>query len=72
VVFYYDIFRDARANLERHGLRLHSLATWWDVLQYCRNEDYFDNATLNEVEAFLNSPLEWSAARGGAGEISSG
>ncbi|MCB2009149.1 MAG: orotate phosphoribosyltransferase [Geminicoccaceae bacterium] len=72
VIFFYDIFSDARPNLARHGLRLHSLATWRDVLAYCRKESYFDAGTLDEVEAFLDAPLEWSKRRGGVSEITSG
>ncbi len=71
VVFYYDIFPETRQNLQNHGLRLHSLATWWDVLKVCKDNGYFDPDTLREVEAFLNEPLKWSGANGGATEISS-
>lgn len=32
VIFYYDIFPETRDKLIEHDLRLHYLATWWDVL----------------------------------------
>jgi len=70
VVFYYDIFLETRQKLSEHGLRLHYLATWWDVLEVCKENRYFDAATLAEVEAFLNDPLDWSAAHGGATQMS--
>lgn len=70
VVFYYDIFKDAPEKLRDHGLELHWLATWWDVLAEARAGGHFDEATLGEVEAFLNAPLEWSAAHGGKAETS--
>ena len=66
VVFCYDIFAGTRAKLARNGLTLHHLATWRDVLAVCRAEGHFDPATLGEVEAFLDAPLKWSAAHGGA------
>jgi len=69
VVFYYDIFSETRANLKAHDLQLHSLATWWDVLKVCKDHNYFDPATLSDVEAFLNHPLKWSGDHGGATEI---
>ncbi len=69
VVFYYDIFAHARKGLDGIGLRLHHLATWRDVLAVCRQQGYFDAATLGRVEGFLDAPLEWSRANGGAGEI---
>ncbi|WP_316013692.1 orotate phosphoribosyltransferase [Roseobacter sp. HKCCA0434] len=70
VVFYYDIFKDAPEKLREHGLELHWLATWWDVLAEARAQGHFDAATLDEVEAFLNAPLDWSAAHGGKAETS--
>ncbi len=69
VIFYYDIFPDTRATLERHGIRLHALATWWDVLEQARATGHFDGASLEEVEAFLNAPLDWSGRHGGATRI---
>lgn len=68
VVFYYDIFAETQENLKAHDIQLHSLATWWDVLAICKENNYFDTKTLTEVEAFLNSPLQWSADHGGASE----
>jgi orotate phosphoribosyltransferase len=65
VVFYYDIFPEVRARLAEHGLTLHYLATWRDVLAEARVAGHFDPATLDQVEAFLDAPLDWSAARGG-------
>ena len=70
VVFYYDIFPEARSNMEKIGLNLHYLATWHDVLSVSRELDYFDASTLSKVEDFLNGPLAWSGAHGGATEIS--
>lgn len=70
VIFYYDIFKDAPEKLRGHGLELHWLATWWDVLAEARAQGAFDAATLDAVEAFLNAPLEWSAAHGGKAETS--
>ncbi len=65
VVFYYDIFKQAAAELAEHGLALHYLATWWDVLAEAKSQGHFDNKTLTEVERFLNTPLAWSAEHGG-------
>ena len=70
VVFYYDIFEQTREKLTADGIKLHSLATWWDVLAVCKAENHFDTHTLGQVEAFLNAPLEWSGKNGGATSIS--
>jgi orotate phosphoribosyltransferase len=70
VVFYYDIFPETKLKLKDHGLALHHLATWWDVLSAARAGKHFDAKTLDEVEQFLNEPLSWSAAHGGISEMS--
>lgn len=65
VVFYYDIFAETPVNLEKAGLKLHYLATWWDVLAESRKAGHFPEETHEQVEAFLKNPLAWSAANGG-------
>jgi orotate phosphoribosyltransferase len=70
VVFYYDIFPEVHERLGEHGIKLHYLATWRDVLAEARAGSYFDAATTDQVEAFLNAPLDWSGANGGISEIS--
>ena len=69
VVFYYDIFPQTREKLAEHQLRLHYLATWQDVLKEAKLQGHFDTKTLDEVEAFLNAPLDWSSRNGGASEV---
>jgi len=71
VIFYYDIFPETRQTLASHGIRLHALATWWDVLDHAGQTGHFDTETLQEVERFLNAPLAWSGRNGGATEIAS-
>jgi len=66
VIFYYSIFEESRRILEELGVTLHSLATWWDVLEVAKKHKYFDSETLAEVEKFLHQPADWSAAHGGA------
>ena len=65
VIFYYDIFPHSRQLFADNNIQLHTLATWWDVLQVCKDNAYFDTATLTEVEKFLHNPIEWSVAHGG-------
>ena len=68
-VFYYDIFPETQERLEAAGMRLHYLATWWDVLKVCRDEKRFDENTLTEVERFLRAPIAWSSAHGGISQL---
>lgn len=62
VIFYYGIFPETTQRLADHGVTLHHLCTWWDVLAEARAQGSFDAATLSEVEAFLNDPRGWQAA----------
>lgn len=65
VVFYYDIFKHTPENLDKAGLQLHYLVTWWNVLAASRDAGHFTDDTHDAVEAFLHDPLAWSAAHGG-------
>ncbi|MFV3129524.1 orotate phosphoribosyltransferase [Niveispirillum sp. KHB5.9] len=65
VVFHYGIFPQSEATMADMGVKLHALATWWDVLRTAREGNYFDAHTLGEVEKFLHAPEVWSASNGG-------
>jgi orotate phosphoribosyltransferase len=65
VIFFYGIFEGTEAKLSAHGVRLHHLCTWWDVLAEARDSGAFDAETLAEVERFLNAPRAWQDARAG-------
>lgn len=65
VIFYYDIFPETTQTLGDHGVALHHLCTWWDVLAEAKAQGSFAKETLDEVEKFLNSPREWQEARKG-------
>ena len=62
VIFYYDIFPETTKTLGDHGVTLHHLCTWWDVLAEAKAQGSFDAETLAEVEAFLNAPRAWQEA----------
>lgn len=65
VVFHYGIFPEGLAKLTEQGVTLHALATWWDALAVAEEFDYLDTAGLKEVQAFLETPNDWSAMHGG-------
>ncbi|WP_031485475.1 orotate phosphoribosyltransferase [Maridesulfovibrio frigidus] len=65
VLFEYGIFPNSEQTLADAGLEMLSLANWWDILNVCKKENYFDTKSLGEVEKFLNNPVEWSGAHGG-------
>lgn len=62
VIFYYDIFPETMTTLGDHGVALHYLCTWWDVLKEARAQKSFSQETLAEVERFLKDPRAWQEA----------
>ena len=67
VVFYYGVFPGSFEKMKDMGLTLHHLATWWDVLEVCRERPYFSDSAMVEVRKFLEDPVGWSKAHGGIG-----
>ncbi|MEM1234481.1 MAG: orotate phosphoribosyltransferase [Pseudomonadota bacterium] len=63
VIFYYDIFKGTETTLSDHGVTLHYLCTWWDVLAEAKAQGTFSKEDLEEVEKFLNDPTGWQEAR---------
>ncbi|SFE18396.1 orotate phosphoribosyltransferase [Roseivivax sediminis] len=62
VIFSYGIYPETQSRLGDHGVALHHLCTWWDVLAEARASAAFDAATLAEVESFLSDPRTWQDA----------
>lgn len=65
VVFHYDIYAKSDETMRQLNVRLHGLCTWRDALAVAREQKYFDEKTLSEVEKYLDAPEEWSVAHGG-------
>ncbi len=63
VVFHYGIFAESLATMAELGVKLHALATWWDVLDVARAGNLYTPDQLDTVEAYLDDPEGWSAAR---------
>ena len=61
VIFYYGIFEETVDFLGGHGIKLHYLCTWHDVIAEVRTSNVFDAATLDEVQDFLDNPRKWQA-----------
>ena len=62
VIFSYGIFPETEKTLGDHGVALHALCTWWDVLAEAKSTGAFSDANLSGVEAFLNDPRGWQEA----------
>ena len=72
VNFYYDIYPESKKTFADLGVRLHYLATWWDVLAVVKKGGYLQAAQIAEVEKFLHEPAKWSVAHGGVSSLKSG
>jgi len=66
VIFHYGIFPQSIETLTVLGVKMHALATWWDVLEVAEKHKYFDAKGLEETRAFLTNPEDWSGKHGGA------
>lgn len=66
VVFFYSAFPQGLKVLEDEGVKLHSLATWADILSIADGDKRFSAQDIVEVRRFLADPAAWSAAHGGA------
>ncbi len=65
VVFHYGIFPQSVSSLAAVGVRLHGLATWWDVLAAAEASKRLDAAGITAVRGFLDDPEGWSKTHGG-------
>lgn len=60
VMFNYGIFTEREEQYRKEmKTKLHALCTWWDVIKFAREANYFEEETLAVVEAFLHDPENW-------------
>jgi orotate phosphoribosyltransferase len=65
VIFYYGIFPETEKTLGEHGVDLHYLCTWHDVLAEARSRGKFSEETLDQVQSFIDAPRAWQDANKG-------
>jgi orotate phosphoribosyltransferase len=65
VIFYYGIFPETEKTLGDHGVDLHYLCTWHDVLAEARSMGKFSEETLDQVQSFIDAPRAWQDANKG-------
>jgi orotate phosphoribosyltransferase len=59
VIFHYGIFPQSIETLAAERVRLHALATWWDVLAVAEAMGYFGPGQFAAVKSFLDDPEGW-------------
>lgn len=62
VVFYYDSFPNALADLQKEGIQMHWLTTWKEVLKECKDSNRLSDAEIKSVQEFLADPVKWDLA----------
>jgi orotate phosphoribosyltransferase len=62
VIFHYGIFKSSLETLAAEKVKLHALATWWDVVGVAEGLGYFQPGQLAAVRAFLENPDGWKPA----------
>ncbi len=60
VIFHYAILPASAETMKALQVRLHALATWWDVLAAARAGGRFSPTALERIEAYLNDPEGWT------------
>ena len=61
VLFHYGIYPVSVTSMANIGVRLHGLATWWDVIEEAESRAYFPPDKAKIVRAFLADPENWKA-----------
>lgn len=64
VVFHYGIFPEGVAALEKGGVKLHALCTWWDVLAEICEAGTFSADQIKAIRSFLDDPNGWAEDKG--------
>ena len=64
VIFYYDIFDFKSSELSKLNIKIHSLCTWKDIINYIENEKIFSKSEISNLKEFLSSPNSWREKNG--------
>ena len=64
VIFFYDIFDFKSSELSKLNIKIHSLCTWKDIINYIENEKIFNKSEISNLKEFLSSPNSWREKNG--------
>ncbi len=60
VLFHYGIYPASASSMKEQGVRLHELATWWDVITEAEERNYFPADKASVVRTYLSDPENWT------------
>ena len=64
VIFYYDIFNFKKSELFKLNVKIHSLCTWKDIVDYIEKNNIYNEADIMSLKKFLKDPNEWRKTNG--------
>ena len=59
VIFYYDIFDFENSELSKMNVKIHSLCTWKDIIDYIETEKIYNETEISNLKEFLSNPKIW-------------
>ena len=68
VLVSFGIYPHQKKHFEQHGLNLHAMLSWQDLLAMISAESTLGSSQLKDLNAFTANPIQWSVANGGAAE----
>ena len=68
VLVSFGIYPHQKKHFEQHGLNLHAMLSWQDLLAMISAESTLGSSQLKDLNAFTANPIQWSVANGGAAQ----
>jgi len=59
VVFYYDIFDINNSPLSSLDVKIHSLCTWKNIINFLKKKKIYSEEQIHNLEKFLQNPGKW-------------
>ena len=59
VIFYYDVFDFESSELSKMNIKIHSLCTWKDIINYIEAEKIYNESEISNLKEFLSNPKIW-------------
>ncbi len=59
VIFHYDIFDYSLSELSKMNVKIHSLCTWKDIVNYIETKKIFNELEILNLKEFLSNPDKW-------------
>tara|TARA_B100001057_G_scaffold467075_1_gene524843 strand:+ start:227 stop:862 length:636 start_codon:yes stop_codon:yes gene_type:complete len=64
VIFYYNIFDFKKSDLFKLDVKIHSLCTWKDIINYIETNNIYTEKEILNLKIFLSDPDKWRKNNG--------